>query len=66
MNGNYETKDGCIYAVFDQKIGKSIKTEKVAKCIKSTTRTVDIPPFRLVAGQLERNIKSGAWIKIEQ
>ena len=66
MNGHYETIDNCIYEIFDQKIGKSKNFETMARCVKSTVREGEFEAFKLLPGQLERNIKSGAWTKIEQ
>lgn len=66
MHGTYQTKDNCNYLVYEQKIAKTQKYETLVRCIKSTVRDGQFEPFRLVAGQLERNIKSGAWTKIEQ
>lgn len=65
MIGKYKTLDNCIYEVFWFQPDKRLKPVIKVKCVKSTTREGELKAFSPIPGQIERNIKSGSWIKIE-
>lgn len=66
MIGRYRTLDDCIYEVFWHQPDKRVKEELRVRCIHSTVRDGEQKTFKPLGGQIERNVKSQSWIKIEE
>ena len=64
MTGTYQTNDGCIYRVFEQKYGKPAKLTLMAICEKSSVKEGPFKAFPLIKGQIERNLNSKNWTKL--